>query len=53
MVKQKYIITKLNGESLKLTFRFIVDLLSVNNKYFKRYISSIFPKDLELKKTTE
>ena len=37
----------------KLTYRFIDDLLSVNNKMFKKYVSSIYPKDLELKETTE
>ena len=45
--------TSYHGNSFKQTFRFIDDLLSVNNKYFKNYISSIYPKDLELKETTE
>ena len=28
-------------------------MLSVNNKYFKNYVSSIYPKELELNETTE
>jgi len=42
-----------HGRSFGLTFRYIDDLLSVNNKYFKDYVSSIYPDDLELKETTE
>ena len=33
-------------------FRYIDDLLSVNNENFKNYISDIYPSDLELKDTT-
>ena len=29
------------------------DLLSVNNKYLKQYVSSTYPEELELKETTE
>ena len=36
-----------------LTFRYIDDLLSINNKYFKQCIPSIYPNELELKETTE
>ena len=36
-----------------LTFRYIDDLLSINNKYFKQCIPSIYPSELELKETTE
>ena len=41
------------GKSFNRTFRFIDDLLSINNKHFKKYISSIYPNELELKETTE
>ena len=34
------------------TFRYIDDLLSVNNENFGNYISDIYPSDLELKDTT-
>ena len=33
------------------TFRYIDDLLSVNNENFGNYISDIYPSDLELKDT--
>ena len=42
-----------HGKFFKLTFRYIDDLLSINNKYFKQHIQSIYPNDLELKETTE
>ena len=44
---------KFHGKYFKLTYRFIDDLLSINNKYFREYISQIYPDDLELKETTE
>ena len=44
---------KFHGKHFKLTFRFIDDLLSINNGYFREYISQIYPGDLELKETTE
>ena len=34
------------------TFRYIDDLLSVNNENFGNYISDIYPSDLELKDIT-
>ena len=34
------------------TFRYVDDLLSVNNENFGNYISDIYPSDLELKDTT-
>ena len=42
-----------HSRAFKLALRFIDDLLSLNNKYFKRYMSSIYQRDLELKETTE
>ena len=42
-----------HARSFNLTFRYIDDLLSVNNKHLKDYITSIYPSDLELKETTE
>ena len=43
----------IHGKLFGLTFRYIDDLLSVNNKYFKDYVSDIYPDALELKETTE
>ena len=34
------------------TFRYIDDLLSVNNEQFENYISTIYPSELELKDTS-
>ena len=34
------------------TFRYIDDLLSVNNEEFENYISTIYPSELELKNTS-
>ena len=44
---------KIHGKCFKFTFRYIDDLLSINNKHFREYISQIYPDDLELKETTE
>ena len=41
-----------HGKNFNLTFRYIDDLLSVNNKYFKAYLHEIYPNELELKETT-
>ena len=35
------------------SYRYIDDLISFNNPYFANYISDIYPKELELKETTE
>ena len=35
------------------TFRYIDDLISLNNPEFKNFINTIYPKELELKETTE
>ena len=37
-----------HSKHFKFTFRFIDDLLSINNKHFREYISQIYPGDLEL-----
>ena len=42
-----------HGKFFNRSFRFIDDLLSINNKHFKKYISTIYPDELELKETTE
>ena len=42
-----------HGKFFNRSFRFIDDLLSINNKHFKEYISTIYPDELELKETTE
>ena len=41
------------SKSFNMTFRYIDDLLSSNNKPLKQYITSMYPSDLELKETTE
>ena len=45
--------TKYFARIFNHTFRYIDDLLSINNKYFEDYISEIYPPELELKETTE
>jgi hypothetical protein len=35
------------------TFRFIYDVLSVNNHYFQNYVHLIYPDELKIKDTTE
>jgi hypothetical protein len=35
------------------TFRYIDDVLSINNDQFHSYVDSIFPSELEIKDTTE
>ncbi len=41
------------ARKFNFTFRYIDDLISLNNSYFKDYIKEIYPKELELKETTE
>ena len=41
------------ARSFNLTFRYIDDVLSVNNKTFARWIPSIYPPELEIKETTD
>ena len=41
------------ARSFNLTFRYIDDVLSVNNTSFGRWIPSIYPPELEIKETTE
>ena len=36
-----------------LSYRYIVDLISFNNKRFKEFISDIYPKELTISETTE
>ena len=35
------------------TFRYIDDLMCLNNKHFSEFIDKIYPNELELKETTE
>ena len=39
--------------SFYLTFRYIDDVLSLNNAKFNDYIDVIYPKELEIKDTTD
>ena len=41
------------ARSFNLTFRYIDDVLSINNKTFATWIPSIYPSELEIKETTE
>ena len=36
-----------------LTYRYIDDIISFGNKIFHRYLSQIYPKELQIKHTTE
>ena len=40
-------------DSFNLTFRYIDDGLSLNNPKFNDYIDVIYPKELEIKDTTD
>ena len=42
-----------HGKCFDLTFRYIDDLLSINNEYFTQYMSLKYPNDLELKETID
>ena len=46
MFKQKY-------DKYNLSYRYIDDLISFNNKRFKEFISDIYPKELTISETTE
>ena len=37
--------------SFNLTFRYIDDVLSINNDNFHTYVNTIYPNELEIKKT--
>jgi hypothetical protein len=39
--------------AFNLTFRYIDDVLSINNNHFHAYVDSIYPNELEIKDTTE
>ena len=39
--------------SFNLTFRYIDDVLSINNDNFHTYVNVIYPDQLEIKDTTE
>jgi hypothetical protein len=39
--------------SFNSTFRYIDDVLSINNNQFHSYVDSIYPSELEIKDTTE
>ena len=41
------------AQSFNYTFRYIDDVLSINNKQFADHIPSIYPEELEIKNTTE
>ena len=41
------------AKTFSYTFRYIDDLLAVNNPNFENEIGNIYPPQLELKKTTE
>jgi hypothetical protein len=39
--------------SLNVSFRYIDDVLSLNNLQFKDYLHQIYPSELEIKETTD
>ena len=39
--------------SFNLTFRYIDDILSINNDNFHTYVNTIYPNELEIKDITE
>ena len=41
------------ARKLNLSYRYIDDLISFNNKRFKEFISDIYPKELTISETTE
>ncbi|KAK3093216.1 hypothetical protein FSP39_012788 [Pinctada imbricata] len=41
------------ASDFKFTYRYIDDVLSINNPKFADYLSSIYPSELEVKETTE
>ena len=41
------------ARKFNLSYRYIDDLISVNNKRFKEFISDIYPKELTISETTE
>jgi hypothetical protein len=46
--KKKYLAVAFNS-----TFRYIADVLSINNNQFHSYVDSIYPHEVEIKDTTE
>ena len=41
------------ARKFNLSYRYIADLISFNNKRFKEFISDIYPKELTISETTE
>ena len=41
------------AKSFNFTFRYIDDILSLNNSKFSDYINDIYPEELEIKETTD
>ena len=44
---------KLLASQLNFTYRYIVDVLSINNPDFENYLGQIYPAELEIKDTTK
>ena len=49
----KLIKERKNARKFNLSYRYIDDLISFNNKRFKESISDIYPKELTISETTE
>ena len=45
--------TKKLAVSFNLTYRYIDDVLSINNHNFHNYVHLIYPEELDIKDTTE
>ena len=50
LIKQKKVSV---ASTFNLTFRYIDDVISINNSRFSNYLSMIHPPELEIKETTE
>ena len=50
---RKQVIARKLARRFNLSYRYIDDLISFNNKRFKEFISDIYPKELTISETTE
>ena len=41
------------AQQFNLTYRYMDDVLSLNNSTFSEYLDCIYPRELEIKETTE
>ena len=53
MLYEKPSVLKKLARKFNLSYRYIDDLISFNNKRFKEFISDVYPKELTISETTE